>query len=336
MIALASQQETGIQTPSEALTRVSDRLTALQARLFAGYGISTIYIGAGSSLAVLDHCLDGKDLVMRDLDIFACLGKEMTESTAFEMGRSLESAEIGRFSAHDVRPRRRGNPNLPLPEAFDYNAGYGFFMLDEADAILDLTVFHTEEDMLLNGIMNVDKVRIRLDVGTSLVEQLAPLFEMGVGGLGEIGLEDPHGGYRCWRAGTAELANEFDVRRAPLQTILRIIRTFAKFPKPSISGRTCDQLRRLMADSEDNSVAFHTIRGLIKMLNDRNAVWELKLLRDLGGLRKIGGIARQKLEQLFQILERFDRASEVVGGLLKSTAVQLADVEHQMKLEGAV
>jgi hypothetical protein len=209
-------------------------------------------------------------------------------------------------------------------------------MIDDDDAILDLTVFHSDADMELNGIMNVDKVRIRLDYGTSLEQQLSPLFAENIPALDEVGIDDPHGGYRSWQAGTAELANEFDVRRAPLQTILRIIRTFAKFSFPSISEPTCEQLRQLMADSEDNSVAFHTIRGLIKMLNDRNAIWELKLLRDLGGLRKIGGVARQKLEQLFLVMERFESAPEVIHGLLKTTARELAAVEHQMKLQGAV
>lgn len=336
MIALAPQKTPIGCEPTEALKRISNRLSELQARLFKHYRIKTIHIGAGSSLAVLDHCLEGKELVMRDLDIFACLGREMTEEIACKMGQLLESPEIGRFSAHDVRPRRRGNPGLPLPEAFDYNAGFGFFMIDDANAILDLTVFHSDADMQLNGIMNVDKVRIRLDYGTTLEQQLAPLFAENTPALGEVGIDDSHDGYRSWQAGTPELANEFDVRRAPLQTILRIIRTFAKFSFPSISVRTCDQLRQLMADSEDNSVAFHTIRGLIKMLNDRNAIWQLKLLRDLGGLRKIGGVARQKLEQLFLVLERFDSAPDEILGLVKMTARELAEVERQMKLQGAV
>lgn len=336
MIAHAPRNPSKLRTPSGSLAKISNRLSALQAKLFAEYGISSIYIGAGSSLAVLDHCLEGKDLVMRDLDIFACLGKQMTRSIAHAMGRRLETPEIGRFSAHDVRPRRRGNPGLPLPQAYDYNAGFGFFMINEDETILDLTVFHSDDDMLLNGIMNVDKVRIRLEFGTSLLDQFAPLFDSESPDFGDLGIEDFHGGYRSWQAGTAELANEFDVRRAPLQTILRIIRTFAKFSVPSISEMTRDQLERLMAESEDNSVAFHTIRGLIKMLNDRNAIWELRLLRDLGGLRKIGGVARRQLEELFQVLERFDFASDVAEVLIKATARQLAEIEHQMKLEGVI
>lgn len=335
MTANAAFCKNGLARPSVDLIRISNRLAAIQSILFAEYGVATIHIGAGSSLAILDHCLEGKELVMRDLDVFVCLGSEMTEAIAFEMGRKLQSPEAGRFSEHDVRPRRRANPDLPLPEAFNYNAGFGFFLIDDRDAILDLTVFHTHDDMLLNGIMNIDKVRIRLDHRVALVEQLAPLFDSTAPDFQAAGIDDPHGGYRSWQAGTAELANEFDVRRAPLQTILRIIRSFAKFSVPSISKATRDQLGRLLDGSDDDSVAFHTIRGLIKMLSDRNAVWELKLLRELGGLKKIGGIARQKLEQLFHVFDRSDCASDVVDGMLRSTASQLAQVEHQMKLQGS-
>ncbi len=78
---------------------------------------------------------------MRDLDIFVCWNEEITEIIACKLGKQLESREIGSFSRLDVRPRRRANPRLSLPDAFNYNAGFGFFMLDDMGSILDLSIF---------------------------------------------------------------------------------------------------------------------------------------------------------------------------------------------------
>ena len=319
---------------SQELNRVSRRLNALQNMLFEKYGIDTIYIGAGSSLAVLDHVLQGKELVMRDLDTFACIEEEMTADKARTMGQYLESPEIGRFSQHDVRPRRRGNPNLPAPEAYDYNAGFGLFLVDDADTILDLTVFHSHSDLLLNGIMNVDRVRIRLEHGTSLVEQLAPLLTIEEVSLVTAGVEDEFAGYKSWTNSSAELVNEFDVKRAPLETILRIIRGFAKFARPNLTESTEFKLRRLMSLAEENNRSFYSIRGLIKILNDRNVVWELQVLRRIGGLKKLGGQGRQEIENLLRLIDRFENDTITIQDEIHEARVRLEKLEHEMKLEG--
>ncbi|MCA9200117.1 MAG: hypothetical protein KDA87_21410 [Planctomycetales bacterium] len=337
MIAFASnlaQPASGVDSPE--LANISDRLAALLELLYQHYGIESLYIGAGSSLAILDHCLFADPLVMRDLDIFVCFGQEMTAETAHEMGRRLASAETGEFSAHDVRPRRRANPELPTEAAYNYNAGFGLFLIDKARQILDLTVFHSHQDMLLNGIMNVDKVRIKVSRKRSLVQQLSHLNDDTPLSLRQADVEDEFHGYHSWRSESAELINEFDVKRAPLQTTMRIIRTFAKFARPTISESTKQRLGTLMAANEPNSTAFYTVRGLIKLLADRHAAWELQLLREIGGIPKIGGIARQHLTKYFQLADRFGHQSTGVQQLRQAIREDLLRLEHEMKLQGAV
>ena len=271
---------------------------------------------------------------MRDLDIFACIEEEMTADKARTMGQYLESPEIGRFSQHDVRPRRRGNPNLPTPEAYDYNAGFGLFLVDDADTILDLTVFHSHADLLLNGIMNVDRVRIRLEHGTNLVQQLMPLLRAENTNLPSVGVEDEFAGYPSWVNSSAELVNEFDVKRAPLETILRIIRGFAKFDRPNLTENTEAKLRRLMSLAEENIRSFYSIRGLIKILNDRNVVWELQVLRQIGGLKKLGGQGRKEIENLLRLIDRFGCDTIAVQDEVREARIRLEKLEHEMKLEG--
>jgi hypothetical protein len=321
---------------STELQRISDRLAALQKRLLDHYGIDTLYVGAGSALAILDHCLEGKALVMRDLDVFICLGEEMTAAKAFEMGPVLAGEDTGAFFEHDVRPRRRGNPRLPVPAALEYNTGFGLFLIDESGEVLDLTVFHSRDDMMLNGIMNVDMVRIPLTTGETLVEKLQPLTCGNTCCPRDTGVEDEFGGYASWQNCTAELVNEFDLQRAPLQTILRVIRTFAKFPNPRISEETRMQLRQALARDADGNCAFYTVRNLIKVMNDRNATWELDLLREIGGERKVGGAAREQLQRIYRMLDRFGHRSREVEQTLRQAIAELSGVEHQMKLQGVV
>ena len=86
------------------------------------------------------------------------------------------------------------------------------------------------------------------------------------------------------------------------------------------------------SEQEDNS-AFYTIRGLIKLLGDRNAVWGLKLLRELGGLNKVGVSVRQHLEPLLLCLDAPVHAGELRQMCLRIVQ-ELSDRELEMKLEG--
>ncbi len=64
-------------------------------------------------------------------------------------------------------------------------------------------------------------------------------------------------GYRSWQANSAELINELELHRAPLENYLRIIRTFAKFTSPSISDSTCQKLTRVMLEAQNDSQTFY-------------------------------------------------------------------------------
>ncbi|NUM41768.1 MAG: hypothetical protein HUU45_09080, partial [Leptospiraceae bacterium] len=77
--------------PSPELTAISNRIEEFRANLAQHFGIKDIFVGGGSSRAILDHLYDGKPLEMRDLDIFVVAGREVTEDWARSIGQKLES-----------------------------------------------------------------------------------------------------------------------------------------------------------------------------------------------------------------------------------------------------
>jgi hypothetical protein len=320
---------------NDKLIRVSERLALLQKALFELCGIETIYIGAGSSISLLDHCVYGDEIAMRDLDIFACLDAEVTREFAFELGQKLQQydEDLGIFSEHDVRPRRRGNPGLTGDDSQNYNAGFGLFLIDSEDELLDLTLFHSRDDMLLNGILDVDRIRIPLTPTERLADKLQPIKRHDPSSVRFAGIEDEHGGYDNWTQRSARVVNRFDVFRAPLLTSIRIIRSFAKHGQPALPDPALNLMSEAVSTTEP-SQSFHVLRGVIKMLSDDNGLSQLEVFRAVGGIEKVELSLRKHLSHVISVIDKFGVAAREARKVVKETVGILKEEEHRWKLSG--
>lgn len=271
---------------TDSITALSRMISSIQKDLHSKFGIDKIYIGGGSSLAILDHVTQGKPISYRDLDIFVVAGQKVTSELAEKIGRQLESDLIGTYSGKDLRPRPRGNPELNRKESAKYNAGYGFFWTKENEAV-DLSIFHSEKDLRLNGIFNIDEVMIPLDYKTSLAKLVAKSR------TGLPPLDDPDQGYESWKEKNPEVVHWAEVQRDPQLQAIRMIRSYAKLGVVKLPSEVTTKLAKLVESSGETQI-FQVTRGLIKLLADPGAAEELKSLSKLGIFKGVSP-ALQKL-----------------------------------------
>lgn len=297
---------------SAALARISLKVAAVQAGLADQLGVRTVYLGGGSIMTILDHLYRGLPLEVRDLDVMAVVGRTVTPEMALELGHALEGGELGRLSVKDQRPRPRVNILLEPAKRQGYNAGQGFYWLDSRTGeILDLSLYHSMKDMLLNGILDLDCVMLRLDEGESL-EQVAreDFTRSSYDALVANGrLLDRFEGYRSWLDRNPHVVKWPNVERDPCQIAIRVIRSFGKVGRRELPPRVTQRLKGLIESSAPTD-AFQTIRGLLKILGDPLAVEQLRAYQAVGGIRRLSPGLDARLESLSDpALRRMVRAA---------------------------
>ncbi|MEW6056491.1 MAG: hypothetical protein AB1540_07735 [Bdellovibrionota bacterium] len=267
---------------SDSLKNASKTLSEVQSGLYRWFGIGETLIGGGSSRAILDHLYFESPLKMRDFDIFAVANRQVDTILAEAIGRTLESETLGEFSAKDLRPRPRVNPQLPEDDGKNYIAGYGFFWKQKATEV-DLSLFHSWSDLELNGILDVDTIMIRVPAHSSLSEVAAAILESpSYGAAKQKGLiYDRFDGYSSWCLKKPQVVHWEELSRDPVQASIRIVRAHVKMGVYSLQNSL---IQRLVSNihQEKRLNRLQVVRNFLKVLGDPTAAIELKILEQLG------------------------------------------------------
>lgn len=303
--------------------KLNRTLSHFQKEIADRFGIKDVYIGGGSARAILDHIYFGKPLEMRDLDIFIVADRPVDFDYAKSIGSALGGEELGRFSEENLRPRPRSNPALPIPQRYEYNAGYGFFFIDEQtkkkSAIFDLSIYHTPNDLKLNGILDFDTIMIKLDSKQDLSswarslevnQQLIPANQLHQSKK----IVDPNGGYDSWTARRVKIENWDQIVREPGQVTIRLARSLGKIGATEFTPEDAAKLRTLLqADKTNNHLQF--VRNLLKLFEDPTAAVELKILASVGTFGRISPTLQARLQNLTadQIKEKIQKATNIYG-----------------------
>ena len=99
---------------------------------------------------------------MRDLDIFVVANQEVTESFVEKIGAHIECVQFGYFSRKDLQSRPHVPLDKPVLTRNHYVAGLVYIGFRTNGEILDLSVYHTKDELDLNGIFDIDSVQTLL------------------------------------------------------------------------------------------------------------------------------------------------------------------------------
>ena len=212
--------------PSKELNTLSAWIERIQRLAHAEFGYGSLWIAGGSSRTILDHVYFKKPLKMRDLDIFFVAGKKEEEATAWRLADRIQEAGIARFERRVIRPKSRVNPHLPEDEQLTYKAGFGIHLIHDTLPILSLSIFHEMKDLELNGIMNVDKIMIRLEASKTLITFCGtelvgtPYWKLTQQNV----IEDKFNGYEAWVEKKPEILNWLSLSVEPPMKSIRVLR----------------------------------------------------------------------------------------------------------------
>lgn len=257
---LASLSEPTLAQPPQTIPHWSAVIGEVQQKLRSQFGISRIFIGGGSSRAFLDHLYYGSPLEMRDLDIFVVADRRVDRGFAEQIGKALESENLGRYSAKDLRPRPRANTI----------AGYGFFLLN-GPAVIDLSIFHSMKALRLNGILDVDQIMIELRHPESLTDWAQNPSAV---------LDDRFDGYLHWVQKHPSIVHWMNIESDPLLTAIRVVRALSK-AHALLNDQDRAKLQSLIKSSRVKS-RLQMVRNLAKLLEDPTSAEELEQILQLG------------------------------------------------------
>ncbi len=214
---------------SSKLEDLSQWLWELQTKLKRDFEIEEIYIGGASSVAILDHVWFRSPVILRDLDIYVVCGQKVDKGYAEIMAMTVQSDSLGMLDPVGVTPHIRGNPEKPSPERENYLAGWGFNLF-KGQSSMDVTLYHSESEMPLNGIFNFDMIKLRLRTDQSLADfARAELSQFSYEELlVRKAVQDPHGGYLSWKKKEPKVVNWHEVDRDPIVQAVRVVRSLGK------------------------------------------------------------------------------------------------------------
>lgn len=331
------------------------RLAAIVARVIPVLheaGLTDVSIGGASAPALLDHLLAGAQLRMRDFDLIAVAGRPVDAALLRRIGETLDAPDF-RLLPRYIYPRKRsrGGPEL-------WTAGWGAIW-DARGVEVDVSVFHDEAAIELNGLMNVDRIRIPVD-GADLVEVAGRLLRAGSGDAAvAAGLVlDPTGGYAGWTMGAPSLVTLPAVHASPIECAIRVVRTCAtKLGLAHLEERLAAPLRAAIRGGHLRGDRFLRVRNVIKLLHDAPAGVELEMLHALGAfahwLPEIGELVDRlgpgRLSTLFAEADRGKRwtgahrdaftaageqGGDAISGLhLEALLLEMAPAARQRLLE---
>lgn len=259
--------------------RLSAILELVANELRDRFGLTKLAIGGGSAPALLDHLFTGSALRMRDFDLVLAADRPVGQELARTIGMALDSPDM-RFLPRYVYPRRRSrNPDEPL-----WEAGWGV-LWDVNGMEVDLSIFHDESALELNGLMNVDRMLIPLPPGMTLKEIAARMLTAGCGPCSlDTGLiYDPSGGYLAWTQRSPSIVAWNAIHASPIECAIRIIRTCVnKLHITKLNADLADPLRAAILLGWDRGDRFIRVRTIVKLLHDDHAGVELDLMNELG------------------------------------------------------
>jgi hypothetical protein len=275
-------------------------------------------IGGGSARDILDHVLFGRPLVTRDIDLFLVKGSEVGPFRAKVFFELLEKRGLGKLKTSALRAKKRCNPALPKPERYDYVVGYGAHFFRGSFPILSLTLLHTARDLELNGLLNIDKIYLRVQPGETLEAFCQRLVDSKATyeNLAELGFTlDETEGYRAWVESRPELMNWHEMERAPIRHAIRVTRSFAKAGCTELPAEVSERFRKIvaLAPKVDDEAEFR--RGFIKVFSDRHWAQELNTLARLGVLEHI---SRELREVALTLGTRFTTSENGAGQFWKA------------------
>lgn len=276
--------------------QLSSILEVVAAELRSAFGLTKLAVGGGSAPALLDHLFSGSALRMRDFDLVLVADRPVDKELAVRIGEALDSPDL-RFLPRYVYPRRRsrGEPELWL-------AGWGC-LWDVHGTEVDLSIFHDDAALDLNGLMNVDRIRIPLPAHTSLNGVAAEMLTAGSADAAiRAGLAcDPCNGYESWVDRSPRIVAWSAIRASPIECSVRIVRTCAsKLLISRLPPEMADPVRDIIAEGHERGDRFIRVRTLVKLLHDDRAGAELEMMHDLGIFRHWLPDVGDKIERLGQ------------------------------------
>lgn len=288
--------------PSPELKALSKLLQNFQSRLEEYNGTNVIYVGGGSSRAILDHIYFKKKLEMRDLDVFMVANTTVDEAYGIALGQALENAELGKFAREDLRPRPRYDETLPFPHEF--NAGYGFFWINNEGRIFDLSMFHSEYALKQNGVFTIDRVMVPITKAQTLEALAMKLAKIQPTQASNSGLiRDVHQGYTDWINKKPVLLDKVGFLKDPALTTLRSIRTFNKLQVSTLPKDFVTFVQGALKNAKPTN-RLQMGRNFLKLLEDEAAAKEIKTLTQAGILSAWSA----ELDALFTRLKEKDLA----------------------------
>jgi hypothetical protein len=261
-----------------SVRRLSAILALVSSALRERFGLTRLAIGGSSAPALLDHLFSGSALKMRDFDLILVADGPVEGELLRRIGAAVDGPEL-RFLPRYVYPRRRARGDHEL-----WTAGWGLIW-DAQGMEIDLSIFHDDAALTLNGLMNVDRILIPIGAGTSLNEIAARML---TAGSPEAALEarlfdDPCGGYASWVHRSPVIVAWDAIHASPIECAIRIVRACAnKLHLHHLHAELADPLRAALLVGHERGDPFLRVRNLVKLFHDDRAGAELEMLHALG------------------------------------------------------
>ena len=284
--------------------RLSGILSLVANELRDSFGLTRLAIGGASAPALLDHLFAGSALRMRDFDLVLVADRPVEQELARRIGEAVDSPEL-RFLPRYVYPRPRSRDDGEL-----WVAGWGLIW-DAEGVEVDLSMFHDQAALELNGLMNVDRILIPFSADTSLNDIAARMLTAGSAEAAlQMGLfDDPCGGYASWVHRAPAIVAWNAIHASPVECAIRIVRACAnKLHLGHLHPELADPLGAAIVQGSERGDRFLRVRNLVKLLHDERAGAELEMLHALGAF----------LHWLPAVGEAIDRLGH--GGLIAAFA----------------
>ncbi|HYH78385.1 MAG TPA: hypothetical protein VEX86_01265 [Longimicrobium sp.] len=265
-----------------SLPRLGEILAIVAAGVRRELGPCRLAIGGGSAPALLDHLYAGTPLCMRDLDLILVAGRPVEAELARRIGAALDGPAM-RFLPQYVYPRRRARAS-----GDPWTAGWGV-LWDSRGVEVDLSMFHDETALALNGLLDVDRILVPLPPDRPFEATVAAMQAAGSAAAARSGMliDDPSGGYAAWSRRTPAIAAWHAVEASPVECAMRIVRTCVnKLGLVRLPAALAEPLRDAIARGPECGDRYVRVRTLIKLLHDERAGVELEMLQELGGFAR--------------------------------------------------
>lgn len=323
---------------SLSVRQLSAILAAVATELRDRFGLTRLAIGGGSAPALLDHLFSGHALKMRDLDLILIADQPVEQELARRIGESLDSPEM-RFLPRYVYPRRRSRGE----DSGLWTAGWGLIW-DVGGVEVDLSIFHDESALELNGLMNVDRILIPFGTHASLNSIGGAMLTAGSPEAAiESGLvQDPCGGYAGWMHRAPAIVAWNAIVASPIECAIRIVRACAhKLHLGHLRAELADPLRAAILQGHEHGDRFIRVRTLVKLFHDDRIGAELEMLHELGAfchwLPEIGvaidRLGRGGLTSVFAKADREGRRDADHHAAFAHVGEQGADEVSALRLE---